>query len=139
MDQLLCDDVRYTLLRTIPIKKHIIYESLGGSEALLRNAKASQETVAQERPSFLVGAPGCFATGEPFLREKEVRRSFGSNRGYHDTVVHFSNPKYAIILSDIDSYSCAGVFRSLHFVIAKRGFIHQGYRSTTSVPRPLGV
>ena len=62
MGQLLHDDVRYPLLRTIPIKKHITYG------------------------------------------QKE-----GTDKKYHDTIVHFSNPKYAIILSDIDSYSASGI------------------------------
>jgi hypothetical protein len=64
---------------------YVTNESQDRSEALLRNAKASN---AQERPSVRSdkvasnlgsreatseGAPGCFATGEP---TKEVRRSF---------------------------------------------------------------
>lgn len=55
MGQLCGDDVRYPLLRTIPVKKHVTYG--------------------------------------------------GADKKYHDTFIHFSNPKYAIIMSDLDVYS----------------------------------
>jgi hypothetical protein len=38
-----------------------------------------------EHPKETVGAPGCFATGETFLHEKESRRSF--EESIHDTEV----------------------------------------------------